>query len=40
MSDFDFAADEVGFENNFELYYHPAREEWKRFYLRWSAYVL
>ena len=40
MSDFDFAADEVGFENNCELYYHPAREEWKRFYLRWSAYVL
>lgn len=40
MSKFDFSADEVGFENNFELYYHPAREEWKRFYLRWSAYVL
>lgn len=40
MSIFDFSADEVGFENNCELYYHPAREEWKSFYLRWSAYVL
>ena len=40
LSRFDFAADNVGFENNFELYYHPAKEEWKRFYLRWSAYVL